>query len=303
VTSLARYPLALSGTKKFLPSAYNRRMTSHRLACASARSRRLRASGLSLHLLEWGSAGRPALCFLHGGAAHAHWFDEVTGCFADRFHVVALDQRGHGLSDWPATGQYATEDFAGDLLAVMDALEWRDMVVVGHSMGGHNAMSFAAWHPERVRGLVIVDARPSIPDDRLVLMHRRGQRALRHHATIEEAVKAFRLLPRETVADPALLEHMAREGVAERGGGWVYRFDPTANAARKPVDAWTLLDRIQAPTLIARAELSPVLPPAHAERLRDAIRGAVLVEIAGSYHHVTLDQPAAFAAALERFLG
>jgi pimeloyl-ACP methyl ester carboxylesterase len=278
-------------------------MTSHRFACASARSRRLRASGLSLHLLEWGSAGRPALCFLHGGAAHAHWFDEVTGPFTDRFHVVALDQRGHGLSDWPATGQYATEDFAGDLLAVMDALEWRDMVVVGHSMGGHNAMSFAAWHPERVRRLVIVDARPSIPDDRLVLMHMRGQRALRHHATIEEAVKAFRLLPRETVADPALLEHMAREGVVERGGGWVYRFDPTANAARKPVDAWTLLDRIQAPTLIARAALSPVLPPAHAERLRDSIRGAVLVEIPGSYHHVTLDQPAAFAAALERFLG
>jgi hypothetical protein len=67
---------------------------------------------------------------------------------------------------------------------------------------------------------------------------------------MEEAVKAFRLLPRETVADPALLEHMAREGVAERGGGWVYRFDPTANAARKPVDAWTLLDRIQAPGAI-----------------------------------------------------
>ncbi len=277
-------------------------MTNHRFACASARSRRVRANGLSLHLLEWGSPGRPALCFLHGGAAHAHWFDEVTAPLVARFHVVSLDQRGHGLSDWPATGGYATEDFASDLTAVMDALAWKDMVVIGHSMGGHNAISFSAWHPERVRGLVIVDARPSIPDDRLVLMHRRGQRALRHHATVEEAVKAFRLLPRETVADPALLEHMAREGVAEREGGWVYRFDPTANGARKPVDAWTLLDRIQAPTLIARAELSPVLPAPQAERLRASIRGAELVEIPGAYHHLTLDQPAAFVEALERFL-
>jgi pimeloyl-ACP methyl ester carboxylesterase len=274
----------------------------NRFACASARRRRVQANGLSLHLLECGQPGRPALRFLHGGAAHAHWFDEVTAPFVDRFHVVALDQRGHGQSDWPPTGRYATEDFAGDLAAVMDTLAWRDMVVVGHSMGGHNAMSFSAWHPGRVRGLVIVDARPSIPDDRLVLMHRRGQRALRHHATIEEAVKAFRLLPRETVADPELLEHLAREGVVERDGGWVYRFDPTANAARQPVDAWTLLDRIEAPTLITRAALSPVLPAAQAARLRASIRRAELVEIPEAYHHLTLDQPAAFVEALERFL-
>jgi pimeloyl-ACP methyl ester carboxylesterase len=176
------------------------------------------------------------------------------------------------------------------------------MVVVGHSMGGHNAMAFSAWHPERVRALVIVDSRPSIPDDRLVLMHRRGQRALRHHATIEEAVKAFRLLPRETVADPVLLEHLAREGVVERERGWVYRFDPNANATRRPVDAWSLVERIQAPTLIARAALSPVLPPAQAERLHAAIRGSELVEIPNAYHHLTLDQPASFVEALTGFL-
>jgi len=246
--------------------------------------------------------GRPALCFLHGGAAHAHWFDEVAAPFADRYHVVSLDQRGHGQSDWPPAGGYATEDFAGDLRALMDSLGWNEMVLVGHSMGGHNAMAFSAWHPERVRGLVIVDARPSIPDDRLVLMHRRGQRALRLHATIEEAVKAFRLLPRETVGDPELLEHMAREGVVERDGGWVYRFDPNANATRRPVDAWALLDRIAAPTLIARAALSPVLPPEHAARLRASIRRSELVEIPNAYHHLTLDQPAAFAQALEGFL-
>jgi pimeloyl-ACP methyl ester carboxylesterase len=258
---------------------------------------------LSLHLLEWGTPGRPALCFLHGGAAHAHWFDEVTAPFEDRFHLISLDQRGHGQSDWPDAPAYGTEDFTGDLVPVMDALGWRHMVVIGHSMGGHNAMAFAAWYPERVRGLVIVDARPVIPDDRLVLMHRRGQRPLRRHPTREAAVRAFRLLPRETIADPALLEHMAREGVVERDGGWVYRFDPTANAARKPIDAWTLLDRIMAPTLIARAELSPVLPREQAARLAASIPRSTLVEIPGAYHHLTLDAPQAFARVLEEFLG
>ena len=70
--------------------------------------------------------------------------------------------------DWPPTGHYATEDFAADLAArVMDTLAWKDMVVIGHSMGGHNAMSFSAWHPEQLRELVIVDARRWIADDRL----------------------------------------------------------------------------------------------------------------------------------------
>jgi pimeloyl-ACP methyl ester carboxylesterase len=277
-------------------------MTIARFGCQRARSRRVRAGALSLHLLEWGVPGRPALCLLHGGAAHAHWFDQVTAPFEDRFHLVSLDQRGHGLSDWPDSPSYGTEDFAGDLLAVMDALGWGHMVVIGHSMGGHNAMAFAAWYPERVRGLVVVDSRPAIPDDRLVLMHRRGQRALRHHPTVDAAVRAFRLLPRETVADPALLEHLAREGVVEREGGWVYRFDPRANAARKPVDAWTLLDRIKTPTLIARAELSPVLPRDQAARLAASIAGSALVEIPGAYHHLTLDQPHAFTEALGGFL-
>jgi pimeloyl-ACP methyl ester carboxylesterase len=255
-----------------------------------------------LHLLEWGTRGRPALCFLHGGAAHAHWFDLVTPAFAERFHVVSLDQRGHGESQWAAPPAYSTEDFASDLVGVMDALDWRRMTVVGHSMGGHNAMAFAAWHPDRVSRLVIVDSRPAIPPERLDRMHAHGGRAPRLHPDPDSAVRAFRLLPRETVASPALLAHLARAGFVERGGGWVYRFDPACNGARRPVDAWPLLARVAAPTLIVRGELSPVLPRDLAERLRATIPTATLVEIPGAYHHLVLDEPAAFVRALDAFV-
>jgi pimeloyl-ACP methyl ester carboxylesterase len=273
-----------------------------RFACERARSRALDVNGLRLHALEWGRPGLPPLCFLHGGSAHAHWFDAVALAFADRHHVVALDQRGHGESAWPPTPAYATEDFAADLAGVMDALGWGRMIVAGHSMGGHNAMSFAAWRPERVQALVVVDARPAIPPERLHLMHARGRRVPRRHASLAEAIAAFRLLPRETAAAPALLAHLARAGVVERDGEWRYRFDPAANGDRHPTDAWPLLPRITAPTLVVRGELSPVLPRAMAEAVVGAVPRARLIEIPGAYHHLVLDRPAAFVAALDAFL-
>jgi pimeloyl-ACP methyl ester carboxylesterase len=280
-----------------------RRMTDPtRFACEIARQRTLPIGGLALHALEWGEPGRPALCFLHGGSAHAHWFDAVVPAFVDRYHVLSLDQRGHGSSQWAADPAYATEDFTRDLLGVMDALGWARMTVVGHSMGGHNAMAFAAWHPERVERLVVVDSRPAIPADRLQTMHRRGDRGPMRHETLDSALRSFRLLPRETVADPRLLEHLAREGIAEREGRFLYRFDPACNGRRRPTDGWALLERITAPTLLVRGEHSPILPRGMAADMLARLPRARLVEIPGTYHHLVLDAPVPFAKVLDEFL-
>jgi pimeloyl-ACP methyl ester carboxylesterase len=243
-------------------------------ACETARHRRVEVRGLDLHLLEWGLTGRSGILLLHGGAAHAHWFDAVATPLADDRHVVG----------------------------VLDRLGWRSAVLVGHSMGGHNAIASAAWYPERARALVIVDSRPAIPAERLAWMRERGERPPRRHASLEAAVAAFRLVPPDTSACPALLAHLARESVAWRDGTVGARFDPAGYAARKPVDAWPLLPRITTPTLVLRGERSPILPRPMAERLRAEIPDARLVEIAEAYHHLILDRPEAFVRALREFL-
>jgi pimeloyl-ACP methyl ester carboxylesterase len=278
-------------------------MHERHFACLRARHRTLDVGGLALHALEWGDEGRPGLLMLHGGAAHAHWFDRVADVFTNRFHVVSLDQRGHGESQWPAPAAYATENFASDLLGVIDALGWQRVILAGHSMGGHNSMAFSAWHPERVRALVVLDSRPAIPEDRLGALRARGQeRTRRPYASREEAAAAFRLVPRETVADPALLRHLGEVGVVERDGGWFYRFDPDANRLRRPADCWKLLPAIAAPMMVVRAELSPNLPPDHVARIQQLVPHATIVSVPASYHHLTLDAPDAVVQALESFL-
>jgi pimeloyl-ACP methyl ester carboxylesterase len=271
-------------------------------ACETARSRRVEVRGLTLRLLEWGTPGGTGVLLLHGGAAHAHWFDAMASALATGRHVVALDQRGHGESAWAQPPAYATRDFAGDIVAVLDRLGWGSAVLVGHSMGGHNALACAAWHPERVRGLVIVDSRPAIPPERLAQMKERGERAPRRHPTLQAAVAAFRLLPPDTIADPALLAHLARESVAWRDGAVSLRFDPACYAARVPVDGWLLVPQVAAPALVVRGELSPILPRPMAERLRAELPAASLVEIREAYHHLVLDRPEAFVHELRAFL-
>jgi pimeloyl-ACP methyl ester carboxylesterase len=278
-------------------------MTGQTLGCERSTSRKARINGLDLHYLETGRTGAPPVCFLHGGAAHAHWFDRVIPKLAERFHVISLDQRGHGASAWAIPPAYATQDFASDLLALMDHLHWDRMALVGHSMGGHNAMGFAAWHPARVSALVVVDSRPQLPPDRIDRMRERGQRPPRLHATEEEAVRSFRLLPKETTAEPALLEHLARAGLIRTERGYRYRFDPACYANRQPVDCWPLLPRVTAPALVVHGELSPILPAEMAARLGATIPRAEVVEIKDAYHHLILDAPEAFSGVLDRFLG
>ncbi|MGH2671296.1 MAG: alpha/beta fold hydrolase, partial [bacterium] len=134
------------------------------------------------------------------------------------------------------------------------------------------------------------------------LRSRGQQRTRRPYPSREAAAEAFRLVPRETFADPALLRHLGETGVVERDGGWVYRFDPDANRLRSPADSWTLLPRITAPTVVIRAALSPNLPPEHVARIQQLVPRATIAEIPNAYHHVTLDAPELVVTALDGFL-
>jgi pimeloyl-ACP methyl ester carboxylesterase len=254
--------------------------------------------GLRLRVRDWGGNGRPFLA-LHGAAAHAHWWDPVAPYLARRLRVLALDWRGHGRSEWPRPPAYRAEDFADDLAGVIDRLGLDDVIVAGHSMGGQNALSFAAWHLERLARLVVVDARPHVNMERLRALQRRAPRPQTEFASLGEALARFRLRPSETLASPELLRAIARRGVTRLPSGrWRYRFDPACERTRVPVDAWPLLPAITVPTLVVRGEHSWILGRDVALRMTKVLPRATLEEIPGAHHHVTLDAPRALADCL-----
>ena len=124
------------------------------------RSRRIPGSdGLSIHVLEWSEAGTP-LVLVHGFGNEAHIWDDFAPLVAPHYRTVAVDLRGHGDSDHDPERRYDYDFHVADLEAVTAALGIERLVLVGHSFGGRTSMLFAAKHPERMAGLVIVDIGP-----------------------------------------------------------------------------------------------------------------------------------------------
>jgi non-heme chloroperoxidase len=117
------------------------------------------APGVKLEVLDWGGNG-PPLVFLAGLGFTAHCFDEFALKFTAHHHVYAITRRGYGVSSWPepTDANYDSDRLADDVLAVLDALHIERPVLAGHSIAGQELSSIGTRHPERVAGLVYLDA-------------------------------------------------------------------------------------------------------------------------------------------------
>lgn len=112
--------------------------------------------GVKLEVVDWGGKGQ-TLIFLAGLGNTAHVFDEFAPRFANKYHVIGITRRGFGMSSMPEDG-YHTGRLVEDIVAVMDTLKLKKAVLVGHSIAGDELTSMAGSYPDRVRGLVYLDA-------------------------------------------------------------------------------------------------------------------------------------------------
>jgi esterase len=259
-----------------------------------------RLKDLTFHFLDWGTPGLPPVLLLHGGAQTAHSWDEVAPDLARDHHVLALDQRGHGDSDWAPGGAYHIEDFVGDIVAFLDDRRWPAATLIALSMGGLNSIAFAATHPERVRGLVVVDVAPSIQRSGGEAI--RAQLVQRDFGTFEEAVAhAHAFNPRRTLDNLRDRLHHSLRQVPD--GRWTYKHDPGLGLVVPDfARLWEDVRRLRCPTLLVRGAESPILAAETAARFTRELPGSTTVEVAGAGHSVMGDNPSGFLAAVRPFL-
>jgi pimeloyl-ACP methyl ester carboxylesterase len=258
--------------------------------------------GLRFHYREWPNPGAQALALLHGFTGHARSWDSFASAMQSKYHVYALDQRGHGDSAW--TDDYSADAMVEDVQKWVAALGLRQFVLLGLSMGGRNAYQFASQHPEEVERLVIVDIGPEIAAQGSTRITT-GVQSNDIFATPEEAVSAGRA--GNARADEAELQHRTQNNLMlQDDGTWTFRYDKELRTNRLPRpasgDAWAMLPKISAPTLLIRGELSDVLDSAVADRMLKEIPNCKFALVPGAGHSIPLESPKGFLQAVKTFL-
>lgn len=269
----------------------------------SAEDRAATIGDLSLHYLDWGTAGLPPLVCLHGITQTAHSWDEVAPALARTHHVHALDQRGHGDSTWAPDGDYRIATQSHDVEDFLRTIDAAPAVLVALSMGGLVAMTLASRAPDLIRALVVVDIAPEV--------QRRGVDNIRNFVAATDKLDHFEdFVTRAHAFNPRRALDNIRERLHHNlrqlpSGRWTWKYDPVlrnpARVGEGMGDLWQQVGAIRCPVLIVRGGESDILTPEVAARF-GGIVGAEVRTVPGAGHSVMGDNPAGFLAAVEPFL-
>lgn len=268
-------------------------------------------AGVRLHYLEWTPTrpiATPPVVLLHGISGNARNYDALTAALGERFHLYALDLRGHDDSGWDERRDYRISALVYDLNLLIDDLGLSQVILVGTGLGADVALGLVSARPAIVRGLVLNDSGPEAGSSGL----KRVLEAIREAPTDFDDIAGAMAWWREHY--PSLSEY--DDGVvaefidstlrASGDGRLVWKFDPALRAiddlgALRDVDLSVAVGRISCPTLVVRGEYSDVLGRDAARRLRGRVRGATFVEAKGVAHAPSLVEEDVLPA-LESFL-
>jgi pimeloyl-ACP methyl ester carboxylesterase len=269
------------------------------------------ANGLRLHYLDWGPPHAPPVVLLHGLRGSARTWEPLVTALDPRYRRLALDLRGRGESDWDPAQNYTVGAYVADLEQLVEQLDLRSCILVGHSMGGATGLVYAARHPEQVRAVVVEDIGP--PADPPVPGYARIGRELDAtpdgFASWDAAMAAMRR--QRPGADEETLQRVVQTSLNRLADGrMVWKYDLAGIrrlwAGRRLEQAadilWKAVEGLHCPTLLLRGERSDMLPAEVATAMSVANPALQWQEIPGASHFVHDDNPLAFHEAVGQFL-
>ena len=277
-------------------------------------SRHINVDGCAIHYRVWPGAGDPAqrgIVFVHGSAAHSHWWDHIAPSFSSQYAVAALDLAGMGESD--RRSRYTIEGFAGEIAAVihdagLDRPDRPKPVVIAHSFGAFATSHLALAQPNLLAGYVIIDSHLAVPEVLRIPVHTPFTAKARAYATREDALARFRLIPAQPNSMPHIQDHIARHSVRQTPAGWSWKFegvqlsDDNVGAAMF-LEMEGYLRNIHTPAALIYGELSTLVTPEIARHIATRFPLPIpLIEIPNGHHHLMLDQPLALIEALQMLL-
>jgi pimeloyl-ACP methyl ester carboxylesterase len=268
---------------------------------------KLRGAGLELAADVAGPADGPPILFLHGsGQTRQSWSEALRAAAARGYRAYALDQRGHGDSDWSPDGAYSLELFAADLREVAQQLG--APVLVGASLGGLAGMLVAGAPQPPLRALVLVDITPRVE----------MQGAQEVVAFMGSAPEGFASVEEAADAVAAYLPHRSRPSSTEglrrnlrlRDGRWHWHWDPAfmgmGRQARSQGQGANVLESaaraLRLPTLLIRGGRSRIVSEQGTKEFLEMVPHAEFVDIAGAHHMVAGDANTAFNDAVFDFV-
>jgi len=254
------------------------------------------ATGVTLPYVEAGSASGVPVILLHGVTDSWRSWELVLPHLPPSIRAFAPTQRGHGNASKPAGG-YRMRDFAADVAAFLDALEIESAVIVGHSMGSTIARHFAAAHPQRTLGLVLVGSLGRFRDNAGVAEYRQSTIEGLTDPIDASIASEFQV---STLARPIsthYLDIVVGESLKVPARVWRACFDGMFDD-----DGVDDLHRIDAPTLIVWGDRDGMALAADQQLLLTAIKGALLRTLRGAGHALHWEDPKRFAEDLAAFV-
>ncbi len=261
-----------------------------------------------IHYLLWPNDARPeagrGLLFVHGGGAHANWWRFIAPYFTRDFRVAALDLSGMGDSGRRPlySSQIRAEEMRG---VIADGGLGPHPFVVGHSFGGFMTMKFCAKYGDTIGGAVIVDSPIRSPEEEARNPHRpRVGRNKRIYETFDQALARFRLMPEQACDNSFLVEFIGRHSLMVVDSGWTWKFDQDVLGARRFGEPFReYLKAVRCRAALIFGEKSKLVSRDTASYMSSLMGPeAPIVEVPEAQHHVMLDQPLAFVAALRMLL-
>ena len=246
------------------------------------------------------SEGKPGLLLIHGMNAHSRWWDFIAPQLLDQFAVAAMDLTGMGDSDYRY--KYSAATYADEITAVLDDVGFgNDAIVVAHSFGGYMAVKAANIYPNRFRGLVLVDSGIRHPDDPIPDRPNMGGMQGKVYPDRDTALMRFRLQPPQPCENEYILQYIARNSLMRVDGGWAWKFDEDllttlTEVERQPED-YAALTLPVALIYGADSELFSARTLAYMQQLIP--QNFPHKGIPQAQHHVFLDQPLEFVAAVK----